>query len=42
MIYDSSDLEESPLLDNTKGLTREDSNANFAWTHLLDPDADKL
>ncbi|MBY0598959.1 phospholipase D family protein [Bacillus bingmayongensis] len=42
MIYDSSDLEESPLLNNTKGLTREDSNANFAWTHLLDPDADKL
>ncbi|PHB97166.1 hypothetical protein COE99_30495 [Bacillus toyonensis] len=42
MIYDSSELEESPLLNNTKGLTREESNANFTWTHLLDPDADKL
>ncbi|HEF1899652.1 phospholipase D-like domain-containing protein [Bacillus cereus] len=42
MVYDSSDLEVSPLLNGTKGLTRENTNANFAWTHLFDPDADKL
>lgn len=42
MIYDSSDLEESPLLNDTKGLTRDDPKANFKWTHIADPDADKL
>ncbi len=42
MVFDSSDLEESSLLNDTKGLTRDDPTANFAWTHFLDPDADKL
>jgi phosphatidylserine/phosphatidylglycerophosphate/cardiolipin synthase-like enzyme len=42
MFYDSSKLEVSGLLNDTEGLTRDNSTANFAWTHLIDPDADKL
>ncbi|MBP1967770.1 phospholipase D family protein [Paenibacillus aceris] len=42
MIFDNSDLEDSPLFNGAKELTRDNKNANYVWTHLSDPDADKL
>ena len=40
MVIDTSALEDSPLLGSE--LIRSNPTVDFAWTHLIDPDADKL
>ncbi len=40
MIKDVSSLEHSPLMGDK--LIRSDSTTNYTWTHLIDPDADKI
>ena len=40
MVVDASALEVSPLLGTS--LIRSDPTVEYAWTHLIDPDADKL
>lgn len=40
MVVNASALEHSPLLGS--GLIRDDKTIDYAWTHLIDPDADKI